>query len=46
MYLSILPQINGSYFSKMALVEFQYQPVSLDVNEVPNIQYIPNTREK
>ena len=30
----ILLQINGSYFSKIALVRFQYEPVSLDVTEV------------
>ena len=26
--------MNSSYFSKMALVGFQYEPVSLDVNQV------------
>ena len=30
----ILLQINSSYFSKMALVGFQYEPVSLKANEV------------
>ena len=40
--------MNSSYFSKMALVGFQYEPVSLDVNEVcfEEEQVIPNTREK
>ena len=44
----ILLQVNSSYFSKMALVGFQYEPVSLDVNEVcfEEEQDIPNTREK
>ena len=44
----ILLQINSSYFSKMALVGFQYEPVSLDVAKVcfKEEQDIPNTREK
>ena len=29
-----LMQTNNSYFSKIALVGFQYEQVSLDVNEV------------
>ena len=29
-----LLQIYSSYFSKMALVGFQYEPVSLNVNKV------------
>ena len=35
----------NSYFSKMALVGFQYEPVRLDVNEVcfEEEQDIPNT---
>ena len=43
-----LLQINSSYFSKMALVGFQYEPVRLDINEVyfEEEQDIPNTREK
>ena len=38
----------NSYFSKMALVGFQYEPVRLDVNEVcfEEEQDIPNTWEK
>ena len=41
-------QINSGYFSKMALVRLQYEPVSLHVNEVcfEEEQDIPNTREK
>ena len=51
MYLSysqILLQINNTYFSKMALVGFQYEPVSLDVNKVcfEEEQDIPNMHEK
>ena len=40
--------MNNSYFSKMALVGFHYEPVSLDVNKVcfAEEQDIPNTREK
>ena len=30
----ILLQINSSYFSKIGLVQFQYEPVSLDVTKV------------
>ena len=30
----ILLQTNNSYFTKIALVGFQYEQVSLDVNEV------------
>ena len=50
MYLKalILLQTNSSYFSKMALVGFQYEPVSLDVSKVcfEEEQDISNTREK
>ena len=51
MYLSYslnFTKINSSYFSKMALVRFQYEPVSLDVNEVcfEEEQDMPNTSEK
>ena len=37
-----------SYFSKMAIVGFQYEPASLVVNKVcfDKEQNIPNTREK
>ena len=44
----ILLQINNGYFSKMTLVGFQYEPVSLYVNKVffDEKQDIPNTREK
>ena len=44
----ILLQINSSYFGKIALVGFQYEHVSLDVNEIcfEEEQDIPNTREK
>ena len=44
----ILLQINSSYFSKMALVGFQYEPVSLDIAKVcfEEEQDIPNIREK
>ena len=44
----ILLQINSSYFSKMALVGFQYEPVSLDVVKVcfEEEQDIPDTCEK
>ena len=44
----MLLQINSSYFSKMALVGFQYKPVSLGANEVcfEEEQGVPNTREK
>ena len=44
----ILLQTNSSYFSKMALVGFQYEPVSLDVSKVcfEEEQDISNTREK
>ena len=48
MYVSyILLQVN-SYFSKIALVGFQYEPVGLDVNEVilEENHDIPTTREK
>ena len=40
-------QINKSYFSKIALVGFQYEPFGLDVNEVcfNEEQDSPNTRE-
>ena len=40
----MLLQINSSYFSKMDLVWFQYEPVSLDVNKVcfEEEQDIPN----
>ena len=40
--------MNSSYFSKMALVANQYEPVSSDVNKVcfEEQQDIPNTREK
>ena len=43
----ILLQIN-SYFRKISLVGFQYEPVSLDVNEAcfEEEQDIPNTCEK
>ena len=30
----MLLQVNSNYFSKMALVRFQYEPLSLDVNKV------------
>ena len=41
-------QINSSYFSTVASVGFQYEPVSLDINEVcfEEEQDIPNTLEK
>ena len=44
----MLLQINSSYFSKMALAGFWYEPLSLDVNEVcfEEERDIPNTREK
>ena len=44
----ILLQTNSSYFSKMALVGFQYEPVSLDVSKFcfEEEQDISNTREK
>ena len=32
--LNFAANINSSYFSKMALVGFQYEPVSLDVSKV------------
>ena len=32
--LKFISTLNSSYFSKIALVGFQYEPVSLDVNEV------------
>ena len=36
-----------SYFSKMALIGFQYEPVSLDINKVYfEEKNIPNTRKK
>ena len=40
--------MNNSYFSKTALVRFQYQPVSSDVNEVffEEKQDISNKSEK
>ena len=43
-----LLQINSKHFSKMALVGFRFEPVSLDVNKVcfEEKQDIPNTREK
>ena len=39
---------NSSYFSKIASIEFQYKPVSFDVNEVcfEEEQNVLNTREK
>ena len=48
--LKFTSTLNSSYFSKMALVGFQYEPVSLDVNEVcfeegQDIPNQPNTRE-
>ena len=49
MYLSYCSlSFNSSYFTKMALVEFQHEPVSLDVNEVcfEEEQDIPNRWEK
>ena len=50
MYLFIaymLPQIDIRYFSKIDLVGFQYEPVSLDVNKACfEEQDIHNTREK
>ena len=48
MELSSLSSWNSSYFTKIALVGFQYEPVSLDVNEVcaEEEQNILNTREK
>ena len=44
----VLLQTNSSYFSKMALVRFQCEPVSLDINETcfEEEQDIPNTRKK
>ena len=44
----MLLQINSTYFSKMVLVGFQYEPVSLDVNRVcfEEEQDTPNTPEK
>ena len=46
MYLSYTLYLTA-YFIKMALVGFQYEPVSLDVNEVcfEEAVDIPNTRE-
>ena len=40
--------MNRNYISTMALADFQYEPVSLDVNRVcfEEEQGIPNTREK
>ena len=39
--------MNRSYFSKMALIGFQYEPVSLDINKVYfEEKNIPNTRKK
>ena len=39
--------MNRSYFSKMALVGFQYEPVSLDINKACfEEKDIPNTRKK
>ena len=50
MYIFIaymLPQIDIRYFSKIDLVGFQYEPVSLDVNKACfEEQGIHNTREK
>ena len=50
MYLSYILNFtaNSSYFSKMTLVGFQHDPVSLDVNKVcfEEEQDIPNTHEK
>ena len=50
MYIFIaymLPQIDIRYFSKIDLVGFQYEPVSLDVNKACfEEQDIHNTREK
>ena len=45
---SILLQINSSYFSKMFLVGFYYEPVHLDVKEVyfEEEQDILNTCQK
>ena len=44
----ILLQLDSSYFSKMAFVGFQYEPVSLDVNYVVCFeeQDIPNMHQK
>ena len=44
----MLLQIYSSYFSKMALVGFQYEPVGLDVHEVcfKEEQDIPSTCQK
>ena len=44
----ILLQLDSSYFSKMAFVGFQYEPVSLDVNNVVCFeeQDIPNMHQK
>ena len=44
----LLPQMTNSYFSKMVLVGFHCEPVSLDVNETcfDEEQDIPNTGEK
>ena len=44
---SMLLQMYSSYFSKMFLVGFHYEPVSLDVNKVcfEEEQDTPNTRE-
>ena len=43
----MLLQMYSSYFSKMFLVGFHYEPVSLDVNKVcfEEEQDTPNTRE-
>ena len=39
-------QINSSYFSKMTLIGFQYEPISLDVNETCfEEEQNPNTHE-
>lgn len=44
----VILQIYSSYFSKMASLGFQYEPMSLDVNGVclEEEQDIPNTHEK
>ena len=38
--------INNSYFSRMALVGFQYEPIILDVNKVcfNEEQHVPHAR--
>ena len=48
LYYNLNFTINSRYFIKMALAGFQYEPVSLDVNEVcfEEEQDIPNMREK